>query len=123
MSGPADANDTNDLSIDSARIDGRHTLSLRGELDLASAHELMDAVALLCAQGASEAVLDVGGLEFMDSTGLRAILSVEALCEQHRCAFSLTPGPDRIHDQVRRLLEITGLLERLPFREPDQAGT
>jgi anti-anti-sigma factor len=123
MSGPAKAKDTNDLRIESARIDGRYELSLRGELDLASAPELMDAVARLCAEGASEAVLDVGGVEFVDSSGLRALLNVEALCEEHQCAFSLAPGRDQIQRQVRRLLEITGLLDRLPFREPDEAGT
>ena len=69
-----------------------------------------------------EAVLDVAGLEFVDSTGLRAILNVKAVCEENRCAFYLTPGRDQIHDQVRRLLEITGLIDRLPFVEPDQTG-
>jgi anti-anti-sigma factor len=123
MSGPARSKDANDLTIDSERVDGRHRLSLRGELDLASAQELIDAVGRLCAEGASETVLDVGGLEFIDSTGLRAILSVKALCEESRCAFYLTPGRDQIHHQLRRLLEITGLLDRLPFREPDEAGT
>jgi len=67
-------------------------------------------------------VLDVAGLEFVDSTGLRAILNVKAVCEENHCAFQLTPGRDQIHDQVRRLLEITGLIDRLPFVEPDQTG-
>jgi anti-sigma B factor antagonist len=122
MSGRAKPTDGKDLTIESEGAEGRRRLSLRGELDLASAEELNDAVAGLCAEGASEAVLDVSGLEFVDSTGLRAILSVKALCEENQCAFHLTPGRDQIHDQVRRLLEITGLIDRLPFREADQAG-
>jgi anti-sigma B factor antagonist len=122
MSGPAKSTAGKDLSIDSEGAEGRYRLSLRGELDLASAQELEQAVARLCAEGASEAVLDVAGLEFVDSTGLRAILNVKALCEQNRCAFYLTPGRDQIHDQVRRLLEITGLIDRLPFGEPDKTG-
>jgi anti-sigma B factor antagonist len=122
MGGPAKPIAGKDLSIDSEGAEGRHRLSLRGELDLASAPELEDAVARLCAEGASEAVLDVAGLEFVDSTGLRAILNVKAVCEENGCAFQLTPGRDQIHDQVRRLLEITGLIDRLPFVEPDQTG-
>src|SRR5258708_13573262 len=122
MSGPAKPTDGKDLSIESEGAEGRHRLSLRGELDLASAEDLQDAVERLCAEGASEAVLDVSGLEFVDSTGLRAILSPKALCEENQCAFQLTPGRDQIHDQVRRLLEITGLIDRLPFGEADQAG-
>jgi len=122
MSGPAKSTAGKDLTIDSEGAEGRHRLSLRGELDLASAPELQEAVARVCAEGAREAVLDVAGLEFVDSTGLRAILNAKAVCEENRCAFYLTPGRDQIHDQVRRLLEITGLIDRLPFREPDQAG-
>ena len=122
MSGAAKSTDGNELTIESEHAGGRHRLALRGELDLASAQELTDSVERLCAEGASEAVLDVSGLEFVDSTGLRAILDVKGLCEGHGCSFYLTPARDQIHDQVRRLLEITGLIDRLPFREPDQAG-
>ena len=123
MSRPAKTRASTDLlSIESERIDGRHRLALRGELDLTSAPELMEAVARLCAEGATEAIVDVGRLKFIDSTGLRAILTGKALCEDSRCAFSLTPGCDQIPDQMRRLLEITGLLDRLPFGEPDQGG-
>jgi anti-anti-sigma factor len=122
MSGPAKSAAGKDLTIDSEGADGRHRLSLRGELDLASAQELEEAVARVCAEGAREAVLDVAGLEFVDSTGLRAILNVKAVCEENHCAFYLTPGRDQIHDQVRRLLEITGLIDRLQFGEPRQTG-
>ncbi len=122
MSGPAKSTAGKDLTIDSEGAEGRHRLSLRGELDLASAPELEEAVATLCAEGAREAVLDVAGLEFVDSTGLRAILNVKAVCEENRCAFYLTPGRDQIHDQVRRLLEITGLIDRLQFGEPGRTG-
>jgi anti-anti-sigma factor len=60
--------------------------------------------------------VDVGGLTFIDSTGLRALLNGKELCEESDCAFSLAPDEEKVLPQVRRLLEVTGLLSRLPFR-------
>lgn len=48
----------------------------------------------------------------MDSTGLRAILLAEDLCERHDCELVVIPGPA----QVQRLFEVTGLSGRLPFQ-------
>ena len=115
MRTPADPEAVRELSIDVHRQGDRHRLSLQGELDLTSAAKLTGAVAGACAQGAREVVLDMGGLEFIDSTGLRAILNSRALCEERLCEFSLMPEPDKVRTQVRRVLEITGLIDKLPF--------
>jgi anti-sigma B factor antagonist len=104
-----------DFSIQEQVDEDRYTLVLAGELDLASAPTLEAATKRLCAEGASEIVLDLGGLAFIDSTGLRTILSSMSLCEEHLCNFWLIPGPKAI----QRLFELAGLLERLPFREPE----
>jgi anti-sigma B factor antagonist len=104
-----------DFTIQADAHGDRHTLVLTGELDLASAPILEAATARLCADGASEIVVDLSGLAFIDSTGLRTILSSMSLCEEHLCNFWLIPGPRA----VQRLFELAGILERLPFREPD----
>lgn len=106
--------DPEDFSIQENAEGDRCTLVLRGELDLASAPALEAATARLCAGGASEIVMDLGGLSFIDSTGLRTILGSMSLCEEHLCNFWLIPG----RRAIQRLFELAGLLERLPFREP-----
>ncbi|HEX5224179.1 MAG TPA: STAS domain-containing protein [Solirubrobacteraceae bacterium] len=107
-----------DLVIDVRAEDGgRRRLALSGELDLASASALADAVSQLCADGAREIVLDIGALEFIDSTGLRAILSSRVVCAASSCALIVSPEADKVNPQVRRLLQVTGLLERLPFAD------
>lgn len=96
------------------RIEGtRHVLALSGELDMASAPELEARVAELCADGAKSIVIDLRELLFLDSTGLRTILGAQSLCESQSCDFSLVPG----RQNIQRLFAMTGLLERLPFRE------
>ena len=58
---------------------GCHTLSLVGELDASTAPELEAAIERLCEDGASEIVLDMHELSFIDSSGLRLILGAKQL--------------------------------------------
>jgi anti-sigma B factor antagonist len=87
----------------------RHTISLSGELDIASAQILDAALAEACSGGAKEVVLDMGGIEFMDSEGLNTILRGKRRCEEHSCEYSLTPAKR----PVQHVLEATGIRGRL----------
>jgi anti-anti-sigma factor len=111
------------LSIQSHSEGDRHTLLLTGELDIATAPELEARAQELCARSATELVIDLSELEFIDSAGLNAILRVRTLCQEHMCEFCLTPGAR----PVQRLFELTRLIDRLPFRKsrhrPEQDST
>ena len=75
VSTPAEQNALHELEMAVTREQGSHRAALSGELDLASSQTLVDAVTKLCDEGAKAIVLDIGALEFVDSTGLRAILT------------------------------------------------
>jgi anti-anti-sigma factor len=94
-----------------------HTLILRGQLDMAGAPALEGISQQLCEAGAQELVLDLSQLEFIDSSGLKAILSCTAMCEERRCDVTLVPGSG----SVQRVFELTRLLDRLPFRSAGEA--
>jgi anti-sigma B factor antagonist len=97
------------LKIRREEASNTHTLRLSGELDLTSAGILETSIAEICADGASEVVLDMSELRFMDSTGLRSLLVSQEVCTVNDCSFSigsLTP-------QVERLLELSGMEGRL----------
>ncbi|HEX4189122.1 MAG TPA: STAS domain-containing protein [Solirubrobacteraceae bacterium] len=97
-----------------SRVEGRrHTIALRGELDLSTVDELEAMMAGACSNGAGELVLDLDGLSFMDSTGVRAALIAAERCEEHGCELLLA----RPRPPVRRLLELTGVLPRLRLIE------
>lgn len=117
-----DENDTANLRMIAPQLElredsgnGRHTLVLDGELDMASAPTLVDAIHRLCTPDSAEVALDLSGLTFMDSTGLRSVLLAKELCDRNGCGFSLTQGPP----QIERLFEVTGLLDLLPFRDDE----
>lgn len=95
---------------------GRHHLTIVGELDMASAGELEAAVDELRSPTTTAITLDLSGVVFIDSTGLRAVLAGHKLCTQEGYAFNLIPGPPA----VQRLFELTGLLDSLPFRRDEE---
>jgi anti-sigma B factor antagonist len=101
------------LSINTSVRGDCHTVVLNGELDIASAPVLEATVAEICAAGASELVLDMGGVEFIDSSGLSAIVRGKMLCEERRCGYCLTPA----RRPVQGVFEVTGVVDRLAFRD------
>jgi anti-sigma B factor antagonist len=89
----------------------RHvSIMLDGELDIASAPLLSTTFEAVLAH-ANAIVIDLDQVSFIDSSGLMAILACEIRCQQHGTAFGLTEGSR----QVRRVFEVTGVAERLPF--------
>jgi anti-sigma B factor antagonist len=94
-----------------------HTLVLAGELDLASRPLLDEFMYSVVEHKATEVVLDINAVDFIDSTGLHAIVAACQLCARSGCALEIVGGGA----QVLRLLELAGVRDRLPFRSPAQA--
>ena len=85
-----------------------------GELDLATV-PLVDAeLADLWAVGFTSLVLDLREVSFLDSTGLRLLMSWTAACDADGIAFSVIPGPPVVH----RVLELAGVSDRVKFIAP-----
>ncbi len=82
---------------------------LSGELDLASGPELAQALDSLSGSPAQRLVIDLRQLEFMDSTGLSIIVRAHQRFADEGRELGLVRGPS----QVQRLLDLTGVAERL----------
>jgi anti-anti-sigma factor len=81
-------------------------LKVSGELDLVSEPQLNQALERLAGR---EATLDLSELAFMDSTGLRTLLSAARIYPNVKLQGPLQPP-------VQRLLELTQTLNILPFK-------
>jgi anti-sigma B factor antagonist len=103
------------FAVEEADHDGVHMLVLTGELDARSAPALESAVAEHFASGSGPIALDLGRLDFIDSSGLWTILAAMRWCERQGRGFSLLPGPEA----VQQVFEVTGLVDVLPFRRAD----
>jgi anti-sigma B factor antagonist len=88
-------------------------LALSGELDLSSAPELEQALTEAKPEPGRRLLLDLSQLSFMDSTGV----SVLVRAKQDAGANGWLIAVRSPTGQVRRLLELVGLLERLEIED------
>lgn len=63
------------LTVDRRDDGSATTLALTGEIDLASAHLLVDSIDEAIEDGASTVTLDFAGVTFVNSTGLGAMVA------------------------------------------------
>jgi anti-sigma B factor antagonist len=98
------------LSIRSEREGDAHVIGLLGELDIDGASAVEEELLAVEASDAATIVVDLGGLEFIDSTGIRLIVMAAERSGQNG-RLTLLRGPKQVH----RVFEITDLADRLPF--------
>jgi anti-sigma B factor antagonist len=95
------------LDISETRIGGARGLALKGDLDVASATRFTEMVEFAVWGTAGAFVLDLTDVEFLDSTGLHALLRARALLarEDRPLALLCPPGA------ARRVLDLAGTLD------------
>lgn len=104
------------LTVEQVEQGERIIISLQGELDLANAltaEAKLDEALLL----GKEVVVDLGELEFLDSTGISLIVTALARPEGSRLSFVPSRNPG-----VRRLFALTGLDSRVPTATTDESA-
>ena len=92
------------LTVDAAVDSGVARVTLRGELDLDRAGALAEELSSLAGRGATSVIVDVSGLNFIDSSGLRALLSAREQLDAAGAVLRLT----ELSPAVDRVLEMTG---------------
>ena len=106
------------FTLDHDPVDGSHLIVAGGELDLAATSEMSAIFAMSAAGPQYAVVLDLVGVDFIDSSALGTIL---------RAAQQLETTGKRLHvvvpdGPVRRLLEITGTASRFTLHETRDAA-
>ena len=95
----------NELKVDAAALGAAAGLAVRGEVDMATALPLEERLHAAIRESSGPFVLDLSGVEFLDSTGLRMLLRAHALLGDDDRALALICP----HGPVRRVLELSGL--------------
>jgi anti-anti-sigma factor len=85
-----------------------------GELDIATVGKLEAEVVRLRETGFEQIILDLRGVRFLDSTGLRLVLELDAAARADGHELRVIRGADVVH----RIFEVTQVVERLNFVEP-----
>lgn len=87
---------------------------LAGEVDLSVAPALRARLVEIAGRAGREVVLDMAGVEFVDSSGVRALIEVQATLEAYGGRLVLrgvTPA-------ARRVLEMAAVIDRFPMEDP-----
>lgn len=97
------------LEVELSDNAGRRLIRPRGEIDIHTCGRLEKALT----GGATDVVLDLGEVSFIDSSGLRALLlGHESIVASGGRLEVVNPSA-----VVRRLLQVTGLEEKFGLRE------
>lgn len=103
------------FSAAAEHVEGSAIVEVRGELDLATAPQLDEVIGRLLSQGHSRIVLDLHGVDFIDSVGITALLTAHRRARAANGWLVLrSAGP-----RLRMLLETTRLDRELHLEDRD----
>jgi anti-sigma B factor antagonist len=84
---------------------------VRGDFDMTAVQSFLIEVERAAAMADEAVVVDLRSLEFIDSSGLRAVLDGHAVLADRRLNVTFLPPPPRL----LRLFAVTGIDRLLPF--------
>jgi anti-sigma B factor antagonist len=99
------------LVVRAAREGNAFHVTLYGELDIASARVLRRRLGLARSSRVSRVVVDLSGLQFLDSAGLHALAEVREELERDGQELALLRGPRA----VQQVFRLTGASELFQF--------
>jgi anti-sigma B factor antagonist len=109
------------LDIQESVSGGRRTLTLAGEIDLATAPRLEAAIERIAGERC-EVTVDLRGVTFIDSTGLRLFAIQSRRFEQAGVDFELIPGPPHIQRLFAQEALLKQVVKRIVILHKDVLG-
>ncbi|MFD9943918.1 STAS domain-containing protein [Nonomuraea sp. NPDC059023] len=100
------------LTLTTRERDGTATVSVAGEIDIATIGQLRRYVLEIVARGVRRVVLDMTKVSFIDAAGLGAMVGLASVAAQGGVSLGL----GEVSAAVTRLVELTGLGDRFAVR-------
>jgi anti-sigma B factor antagonist len=88
-------------------------VEVTGEVDIATAGQVGEALTAARAAGPQRVLLNLSAVTFLDSSGLRVVLSADAEARTNGIAFEILRGGPTI----QRVFEVAGLTDHLRFAD------
>jgi anti-sigma B factor antagonist len=102
-----------DLSLQTREVDSRTIVAVGGEIDVYTAPKLRDKITELVGQGHHDLVIDMEGVDFLDSTGLGVLVGGLKKVRAHDGSMELICAQDRL----LKIFRITGLAKVFVIHE------
>ncbi len=93
------------LQFTVADLGGRPIISVEGEVDLATAADLLEMILTVHRVDDRDVLVDFAGVTFLDSTGIAALVQAHKLMREKECRLRLT----NTCPHVATVLEVTGV--------------
>jgi anti-sigma B factor antagonist len=108
-----------DLDVDTAQVGAASVLTLRGEIDVYTAPRLRQSIIDLVDGGASQIIIDMSAVDFLDSTGLGVLVGGLKRVRVKDGSLSIVTSQDKI----LKIFDITGLNKVFPIHDSVDAAT
>ena len=102
-------------SFEKVESEGRLTIRFLGEFDMASEQRFDQVLTGVLSNGRAEVAFDLRPLEFIDSSGIRAIIRAKQRADLAGIQLHLYAP---IHQEPKRTFELVGLEATIPWTEP-----
>jgi anti-sigma B factor antagonist len=102
-----------DLSVTSHEQGGRTVVAVGGEIDVYTAPQLRERLNDLVADGQYHLVVDMQGVEFLDSTGLGVLVGGLKRVRAHDGSLRLVC----VQEKILKVFRITGLTKVFPIHD------
>lgn len=102
-----------DINVAAREEAGKSVLAVTGEVDVHTAPELDAALTQVVEAGKYQIVVDLSGVEFLDSTGLGVLVKALKRVREHDGALAVVATTDRIS----KVFRITGLDSAIGLHE------
>lgn len=108
-----------DLTLVTREADGTTIVAVAGEIDVYTAPRLRDKITELVSDGVYQIIIDMEGVEFLDSTGLGVLVGGLKKVRAHDGSLQLICNQDRL----LKIFRITGLAKVFTIHESAEAAT
>ena len=108
-----------ELGIDVRTVDSHSVVDVKGEIDVYTAPKLREKLIELVSEGSYEVVVNLEGVDFLDSTGLGVLVGALKRVKAHDGNLSLVCTQDKI----LKIFKITGLTKVFPIHNSVEQAT
>ena len=102
-----------ELALDVKKMGSFSIVDVRGEIDVYTAPKLREKLIELVSEGSYNVVVNLEGVDFLDSTGLGVLVGALKRVKAHDGTLSLVCTQDKI----LKIFKITGLTKVFPIHE------
>src|SRR5919202_5148124 len=108
-----------ELGLDVREVDSHSVVDVKGEIDVYTAPKLREKLIELVSDGSYDIVVNLEGVDFLDSTGLGVLVGALKRVKAHEGSLSLVCTQDKI----LKIFKITGLTKVFPIHASIDAAT